>query len=135
MEDFETTPILKDEPILPKEVGKRKFSLITFFVITLVLVVIFSFLRYFVFKNYDFTLEVSCDPVTETCFHRDCEAEECPPNNLEDYKKFAIKAFQFDKCEGNNLCKDFCEKGKQCIETVCDTNTGDICSGPTSKAQ
>lgn len=107
---------------------KGTFSIITFFTICLVTVTTFSVLRYMVFKNYDMTIEVACDSEREHCFTRSCVEGDCPPNELENYKKYLIKGFLFDKCE-EDTCKHFCENPRNCEQIECDSGAGDTCSG------
>ncbi len=86
-------------------------------------------------KDYYFTVEESCDPQTETCFHRDCSiADECPPNNLSDYKVFKVHARDFPKCLYNS-CKVKCTDGSiQCIQVKCGSSDEDSCSSTPEPA-
>ncbi|MFA6050366.1 MAG: hypothetical protein WC761_04185 [Candidatus Paceibacterota bacterium] len=91
-----------------------------------------NFYHFFLTKDYYYTIETPCDPLTELCFHRDCEAEdaECPPNNYSYYRAFTIKSADYASC-GSNQCIDFCNSGAtQCEETMCDEAEGDTCSVP-----
>lgn len=84
--------------------------------------------RYLINEHYDFVVEASCDPSTETCFYRDCSTGECPPNELENYKVFTIEAKDFDSCEDNS-CKRECEEGIiACEELVCGDSEEDECA-------
>lgn len=81
-------------------------------------VVINSFYIYFYKQNYPFIVETKCDPQSETCLHRDCEADpqSCPPNQLSDYKEYTINARDFKSCE-NEDCTLACKSGIiNCIE-------------------
>lgn len=105
---------------------QKSFVVKLFFIFTF-LIVLFSVLRFYVFKNYDITIEVACDPNIETCFTRDCETGECPPNNLSNYKQYIIKAFQFNRCEHDGTCAKFCLNIRNCEPIECDTEAGDMC--------
>lgn len=79
-----------------------------------------NFYHYYYTKNYDYIVETSCDPETEKCFSRDCEAGDCPPNNLAFYKNYVVKAYDFPKCTTNS-CKIRCETGEiECLEISCE---------------
>ena len=80
-------------------------------------------------KDYNFYLEAYCNPETTTCFTRDCsEPDSCPPNNLEDYRVFYVKAKDFNKCSDNS-CLTECSSGQiSCEEVVCGEEPSDECS-------
>lgn len=80
-------------------------------------------------KQYDFIVEDACDPQAETCYVRDCSIEnECPPNGLDSYKVFQIKAADFPLCSYNS-CARKCASGIiACIPVPCDPDAGDTCS-------
>jgi hypothetical protein len=80
-------------------------------------------------KDYDFVLEAPCDPSTNTCFTRDCSnPDDCPPNGLENYRIFNVKASDFGKC-ADNSCLNECLSGKiSCTETKCGESEEDACS-------
>ncbi len=65
------------------------------------------FYKFYFAKNYDFTVEVSCNPETESCLERDCESEECPPNGFETFQTYVISAKNFKYCT-NDDCTEFC---------------------------
>ncbi len=110
---------------------KKGFSVILFFVVSLSLVSLFSFLRFYVFKNYDMIIETTCNPEIENCFSRDCSIEdECPPNNLSTYNTYVIKAFQFEKCNAVDGCAHFCENVRNCEKIECGVKEEDVCSTP-----
>lgn len=88
--------------------------------------------NYFIFyheKNYEFLVEAPCDPLTNTCFVRSCEnADDCPPNQLSEYRIFTLAARDFDSCS-NNSCLDECESGAlSCTEIMCGQSEDDTCS-------
>ena len=92
--------------------------------------------KFLIYKDYDFYVEAPCDSSTRVCFIRDCsELDSCPPNNLDNYRIFYLKAKDFSKCE-NNSCLSVCEnKIIECREQVCGENKKDICSFPNSISQ
>ncbi len=90
-----------------------------------------SFYFFYYKKDYEFIVEVSCDPAKETCFQRDCtNPDDCPPNGLSDFKRYSLNAGDFSKCENEN-CSIACETGIikckpiQCTE---DLDVGESCS-------
>jgi len=88
-----------------------------------------SFYEYLYTKDYDYLIEAQCDPLKEICFSRDCSiADECPPNNLSNYKEFYVRAYDFEKCSDNS-CEIECAKGLiACTPVLCDEPAGDICT-------
>lgn len=80
-------------------------------------------------QNYDFYIEASCDPTTQTCFERDCsEVDACPPNNLSTYRAFYIKAADFKKCADNSCLMECTNSTIPCEELMCGESPEDICS-------
>lgn len=96
---------------------------------SLVAVIFSSAYKYFILKDYIFEVEASCNPGTENCFHRDCgPTDECPPNGLEDYRVFEIKASDYKICTDQS-CKNECSTGKiVCNEIICGAGDSDQCS-------
>jgi hypothetical protein len=95
---------------------------------TLVFAIVMSIYIYLVKKDYDVTIELPCDPAVATCFARDCSVEECPPNELENYKQYTLKGYDFVSCEADT-CEAACTSGAvACEEIKCDTEAGDSCS-------
>ncbi|MFA6258045.1 MAG: hypothetical protein WC671_03525 [Candidatus Paceibacterota bacterium] len=90
-----------------------------------------SFYFFYFKKDYDFIVEVACDPLKETCFQRDCSnPDDCPPNGLSDFKRFSLNAGDFKVCE-NEDCASVCETGTiKCepIECAEDETLGESCS-------
>lgn len=84
--------------------------------------------NFFYLKNYQFVIETSCQ-AGERCFIRHCgEGDECPPNNLELYRAFSIKASDFKQC-GAEGCEVLCLSGdNRCAERLCSEESGDVCS-------
>ena len=90
-----------------------------------------AFYSFFYKKEYDFIVEVACDPLKETCSQRDCSnPDDCPPNGLSDFKRYSLKASDFKMCE-NEDCTNVCEteiikcESIQCTE---DEEMGESCS-------
>lgn len=110
----------------------KKTNLFLWLLGTSVFVVIGSSIyNLYIKKNYDFIVETSCDPLTQICFERDCSnADNCPPNQLSDFKRFKVKAADFSKCE-NEDCSVACESGLiSCVPMACvpDEILGESCS-------
>lgn len=86
-----------------------------------------NFYIFYFQKNYDFTVEAPCDQTQQSCFIRVCSDGECPPNGLEVYRVFTLKASDFNKCS-NDSCLNECTTGLiQCKEVLCDESGGDTC--------
>lgn len=89
--------------------------------------VIFYVIYNFYFQNdFKILVEESCDPTLDKCFYRDCEEEECPPNNLEYYSQYYTRASDFASCQNSPECnlsilctnnQEICEK-TECISGV-----------------
>jgi len=94
------------------------------------LVIGVSFYFFYFKKDYDFIVETSCDSTKEECFSRDCtNPDNCPPNQLSTFKRYTLKASDFQYCE-NEDCKIACESGSiKCerISCVIDEGLGEIC--------
>lgn len=115
------------------EKPKKFFTFFTVFNIVLFLSAIFVSFYFFYFKkDFDFLVEVSCDPSVEVCSIRDCSIpDSCPPNELDTFKRYILKAYDFNKCE-NEDCKLACEGGLiECMKVECvpDEEMGETCSG------
>ncbi len=99
----------------------------------MVLAAIVSNFYIFVYqKNYDFIVEAECNPEEQVCFIRDCSEEDsCPPNGLERYRIFNLKARDVKKC-ADNSCLVECVSGIiSCTEVFCDEFAGDTCISVT----
>lgn len=89
-------------------------------------VVFYVVYNFYFEKDFPILVEESCDPSMEQCFYRNCEDEECPPNELEYYSQYYVEASDFTSCESTNDCNlntlctdnpDLCEK-IECISGV-----------------
>lgn len=79
-------------------------------------------------KNYTFIVEAACDSTYQNCFHRDCEAGDCPVNELSDYRVYHISAKDFQVC-ANDSCSEECVNGiAKCTEILCGDSQQDSCS-------
>jgi hypothetical protein len=80
-------------------------------------------------KDYDFVVEAECDPATETCFYRDCtNLEECPPNELENYRVFRVRAGDFERCANNTCLAECTNQSITCEEVLCGESEEDECA-------
>ncbi len=95
-----------------------------------VLSVIASFYFFYYRKDYDFIVEVPCNITQETCFQRDCRGDNyCPPNGLSNFKRYSLKAGDFQAC-GNEDCAYACSTGAiKCEPVECqeDLEVGEFC--------
>ncbi len=102
----------------PVEHSDNKFKNWMYFWIFIGSFVVFYVIYNFYFeKDFSILVEESCDPSTEQCFYRNCEEEECPPNELEYYSQFYIDASDFTLCEKDTSCN---------LDTLC-TNNPTLC--------
>ncbi len=109
-----------------------------FFLVSLILgcLVAIGSAFYFLYyqKDYYFIVETSCDSAVEECFIRDCsDPELCPPNGLSSFKRYGIKASDFDMCT-NEDCTMACETGAiECEQEACveDVEYGESCVAPS----
>jgi len=102
------------------------------FLTTISLLVILTILStayiFLVRKDYDFIIEAPCDPALDTCFSRDCSDDECPPNGLELYRVFSVRAADFPTCSDNSCLQECMQGSIACTETVCGESDEDICA-------
>ncbi len=97
--------------------------------ISVVLVLLTGYTKYIYAEDYFFYVEAPCNSDSQTCFVRDCD-DYCPPNELEEYKTYLIKAEHFSNCTDNS-CVNICEEGATsnlCEEIECNIDEGDDCS-------
>jgi hypothetical protein len=85
----------------------------------------FSYVNYFENKDFIMSLESSCDSESENCFYRSCTEEECPPNQLEVYKKVEVPAWFFANCTENSCSKECNSEPGYCKITYCDSESDD----------
>ena len=94
-------------------------------------VIVCTFYLFYLNKDYNFIVEIACDPAIETCFQRDCSnPDDCPPNELSNFKRYGVSANDFKKCE-NEDCAEICLTGTiQCEPVECTENldAGESCT-------
>lgn len=91
-----------------------KFTYIS--IATLLIAIIFSFYKYYLIADYNFIIEVSCNPITEDCKYRPCDIDPqtCLPDMLSYYKSYTIKAYDFKTCHYDCLLE--CNSGQiKCV--------------------
>jgi hypothetical protein len=115
--------------------SSRKITTTIFILIVVMVlsVIVSNFYKFFVIKDYDFVIEVPCDPTQSLCFFRYCDGDDCPPNNLEVYRIFSLNAADYEVCK-DGTCLTECSIGKiSCTETMCNEANSDSCvySPPT----
>ncbi|MEJ0001922.1 MAG: hypothetical protein WDN09_01940 [bacterium] len=101
-----------------------------------VIVILVSFYFFYFKKDFDFIVETSCDPLTETCFQRDCtNPDDCPPNGLSDFNRYSVSAKDYASCADED-CTSACASGEiQCEQIECteDLTVGESCSIPVAE--
>jgi len=109
---------------------KLEHSIVLVLLGSIVLVVIVTGYIFIIKRDYSFIIESSCDPTSQTCFHRDCSnPDDCPPNGLSNYQIYEVKAVDFPRCSDNS-CPECQMKSISCISVACDSEVGDECIGP-----
>lgn len=114
--------------------GKKNWFLWVVVLLCLAVLVV-SFYQFFYNKNYEFIVEVPCDPALEECFARDCsEPDLCPPNNLTEFKRYSLNANDFKSCENEDCAKTCTEGLIECEQLECeeDPEWGEYCVSPDS---
>jgi hypothetical protein len=90
-----------------------------------------SFYFFYFKKDFDFIVEVACDPAKEECIQRDCtNPDDCPPNGYSDFKRYTLNANDFEYCKDED-CKSVCENNEiKCTQIACipDEEMGETCS-------
>lgn len=88
--------------------------------------------RYAYAHEYDFLVEVPCDESAQICHLRDCDTEECPPNELSSYTILRMSAREASACVADGTCEARCDTlGSACIEESCDASDPELaCSTP-----
>ncbi len=104
--------------------------LIYFFTFLFVITVAKGFYVIYLAKDFDYTVEAPCDQNSEKCFVRDCSnPDDCPPNQLETYKEYTIKAKDFGRCSDNS-CENICNsESNTCTPIECGDDPSDSCVG------
>lgn len=116
---------------MPEEDAKKNDWFLWVISISCVVAIFSAFYFFYFQQNYAFVVEVACDTSKETCFQRDCtNPDDCPPNQLSDFKRYTLNAADFKMCENEN-CAVACETGLiKCepISCVEDLEAGESCS-------
>lgn len=121
---------------------KNKIFFAVFFAL-IAAVVILTFVKYFIAKDYYVEAEADCDPETEKCFIWKCdpasskEGEKCTGDPEEDiwyFKKVRKKAIDIPLCDPKEeSCEAFvCHPGEDCQEFLCNEGNagGGQCNDP-----
>lgn len=119
---------------MPEGDEKERFNIFSILIVGLFVITALSNFYFFYFqKDYDFIVETACDPTKEKCFERDCSnPDDCPPNELSNFKRYVLKANDFQYCE-NEDCENACGSGTiKCEQVGCseDEYLGEYCVSP-----
>ncbi|MFZ2190178.1 MAG: hypothetical protein WA057_02730 [Candidatus Magasanikiibacteriota bacterium] len=119
---------------------KKSQILVYIFFSLIIVVLVFTFYKFIVAKDYYIRFETTCEPTKEYCFVKECnsEEEECPADPAEGisyYKIIEEKASAIPSCnlDGEDCPEIFCNNGEDCQEILCDSETNDTdleCSDP-----
>lgn len=104
-----------------------KFLFVIFFLAVLSVLSI-SIYRFWYQKDFTVLVEASCDQTTMSCYVRDCETEECPPNALAEYQIFSVSAAEFQKCADETCLAECANEMITCEQILCGSNEEDVCS-------
>lgn len=90
-----------------------------------------SLYKNYIKKDYTFYTEAFCDSSASECFVRSCEnPDDCPPNQLEEYRAFELPAAEFVNCSDNS-CLNICPSTEHsCTEILCSSLEDSECVGP-----
>lgn len=117
----------------------RTKAVFVIFLLSVLLLTLLVYKKYFIDKEYLIYAEIPCDPATEICFvyHCDPGEEECtgiPEEDTTYYKKIERGAAFFPTCDPNeeSCAISSCEKdSSDCVVTVCDVSDAEVeCSSP-----
>lgn len=114
----------------PIQIDKNLRILIVFITFSVFFVFATGFSKYIFAKDYYFIIEAPCDQNSKWCYSRSCD-DFCPPNGLEEYHVFKLKASYFDQCNDNS-CKNLCYTGADlniCRPIPCNTSEDQQCIG------
>lgn len=130
----------------PPKGGRPPAEKIFFWVFStlIIAVVVITFCRYFILKDYDIEAQADCDPTAEKCFVWKCdpestvEGEKCTGDAETDtwyYKIVTKKAYDIPLCDPNDEnCQAYeCLSGQNCSEKFCDELNkpkGEECNDP-----
>jgi len=111
----------------PKASFIEKLLFLLFF-IAIFAVLANSIYQYRYGKDFTILVETSCDSTLTSCYVRDCETEECPPNGLSEYRVFSVAAKDFSKCTDDPCLFECSNNVISCTEIVCDPTKENVCS-------
>lgn len=113
--------------------NKNKIFFTVFFTLIAVVIII-TFAKYFIAKDYYIEAEADCDPYTKKCFIWECDpnsdvdGEKCTGDAEKDiwyFQKVRKIANEIPTCDPNDENCDAlaCESGMDCEVTYCDENS------------
>lgn len=101
---------------MKKLLNITKKHLLEFICICAIFVVlVFPIKKILIDKDFYYAVEVPCSMEYEECIQRDCGIEECPPNELSEYKRLLVKASDFDKCSSESCAVECRNNSISCI--------------------
>ena len=72
------------------------------------LILIFPIKKIIIDKDFYVVVEIPCSGTEQNnCITRDCNNEDCPPNNLTSFKRLQIYARDFAECKSDS-CQSEC---------------------------
>jgi hypothetical protein len=84
--------------------------------------------RYWYTENYYYLVEAPCTLADSTqCFTRTCAEGDCPPNELEEYQIYRLKADLFPQCSDNSCANVCADVENTCMVVPCDPISGEEC--------
>lgn len=117
---------------------KRPSILLFVFGFLMLVSVAITAVRFFIFRDYKISAEVSCDPSEKSCFARPCESEKASCKEGEKYQYYTTiqkKASDVSGCptdDSGNCVSMRCNVGESdCFEASCTSDTvleGEYCS-------
>lgn len=113
---------------LPKKI-LTPFTIVN--IIFFISTILSCFYFFYIKKDFNFIVETTCNKTMEECFVRDCtNPDDCPPNGLEEFKRYSLNANDFKYCK-NEDCLNACENKQipcENISCVEDPEIGESCS-------
>jgi hypothetical protein len=102
------------------KMDRKNMWFFTIFGLLILATVVVTFFKYYVYKDFQITAEVSCNPATEVCFHYAgvtcAEGDtECVPAEAYDYKIISKRAGNIYACE-QTMEKIGCSKELSCLD-------------------
>jgi len=105
----------------------KKYLYKIIIIISILILVLFTYYNIFISHNYHISYEVPCNPFNESCFIRECNeetSEDCADENLNKYYKvIERKVFNSFKCEKDDYACLTCPKYEiDCNTVICDSS-------------